>query len=1079
MVTIRHRIAVVSTNGRPNALTHFPRQSSATTPVLAFIDRVRFVPSDRSASSALLLSAAMALSDVLFVIDERGRILDANSAAGDLIGVPPDELRGQLLPPCAKHVGDGTFSAWLAAASPESATGPLEFSVGEGARERVWDALLRSGTAPDGQPFRTVQLRDVTTRARAAREAAQRESRLMMLTEHMHEMAFLLRIDAPGVFRCESVNATYLAATGIEAEQLLERTPEEVFPPPEAALMRSRCDEALRSGQPIAYREVVTLEGRRLVLETRLEVIYDDDGLATHLLGLARNVTDEAVASQALRESESRLRGVIEAGLDAFVIAQAHRAADGTIARFEILDVNARAADMVQRSRAELLGHSLMDVFPNSRDWSLWEQCCSVLITGEPLETTQHAPTAEQPLRWLQRQLVPVLADAVAISSRDITRRQLERLALEESEARHRELFENNGAVQLLADIETARIVDVNPAAVTFYGWPRDTMRAMYVTDLEAVALDHWRDTTSAIATGTGLRVQREHRVANGELRQVEAFIGVVAIAGRRVLHVIIQDTTDRVRAERQLRESEARFRAVIAGMQEGVVLHDDTGAIRAYNPSAERILGLSGAQLLGLKPVDRDWSAVHEDGTPWPPETHPALVALQTGRSQPRALMGVQRGNGAFGWLNVTADPLVRPGEQRPYASVAVFTDVTDARSSEERLRQAQKLEAVGQLAGGIAHDFNNLLTVIRGSTGFLRECVSATSPYVGDLDAIERATERAEELTRRLLAVGRRQMLRAESVALNQLLRDQLPVIRDEVPLSIAVRLDLSEVPVTAVVDRTRLLDALRALVDNASASMIAKAASGTLSIATATALVRHPQALVGDPPRAFAVLSVSDTGTGIREDIKARLFEPFFSTQEFGTNKGMGLASVHGLVHQSRGFIECDTAADEGTTLRLFFPSALLPEPYSTPSSSLSLTPRDVPAMTPLAALEARRILLVDDDPMLLDLGRRMLEKLGHAVVVAPSAQHALDVLESHVADVSLMITDLTMPGMNGLELLETVATRYPTMPMVAISGYSVNPGARAAIEARRVPFVNKPFTRSQLAEALALAFARAAS
>ena len=1079
MVTIRHGIARLATNASPHFLTHSSRQASATPPVLSFIDRVRFVPSDRSVSAALLLSAAMALGDALFVTDEQGRVLDANSAAGDLIGVPPAELLGQRLALCATHVGDGTFSAWLEATTLGAATQPCEFSVGEGVHERVWDVLLHSGTAPDGQSFRTVQLRDVTTRVRAAREAVQREARLLIFTEHMHEMAFLLRIDAPGVFRCESVNARYLAASGSEAGQLLERTPEEVFPPAEAALMRSRCDEALRSGEPIAYREAVTLEGRRLVLETRLEAIYDANGLATHLLGLARNVTDEAAASQALRESESRLRGVIEAGLDAFVIAQAHRAPDGTIVRFEILDVNARAADMVKRSREELLGHSLMDLFPSSRDWSLWEQCCSVLITGEPLETTQHAPTAEQPMRWLQRQLVPVLADAVAISSRDITRRELERLALEESEARHRELFENNGTVQLLADIETARIVDVNPAAVTFYGWPRDTMRAMYVTDLEAVALEHWRDTTSAIATGTGLRVEREHRVANGELRQVEAFIGVVAIAGRRVLHVIIQDTTDRVRAERELRESEARFRAVIAGMQEGVVVHDDTGAIRAYNPSAERILGLSGAQLLGLKPIDRDWSAVHEDGTPWPPETHPALIALQTGQSQPRVLMGVQRGTGAFGWLNVTADPLVRAGEQRPYASVAVFTDVTDARSSEERLRQAQKLEAVGQLAGGIAHDFNNLLTVIRGSTAFLRESVSSTSPYAADLDVIERATDRAEELTRRLLAVGRRQMLRAEAVELNQLLREQLLIIREEVPLSIGVRLDLSDGPVTAVIDRAGLLDALRALVDNASASMMAKAASGTLSMATAAVMVRHPQAPVGDPPRQFAVLSVSDTGTGMRDDITARLFEPFFSTQEFGTNKGMGLASVHGLVHQSRGFIECDSVADEGTTLRLFFPSALLPELQGTRLSSPRITPHDVLAITPLAALAAHSILLVDDDPMLLDLSRRMLEKLGHAVVVASSGQHALAVLESHAANVALMITDLTMPGMSGLELLEIVATRYPSLPMVAVSGYSVHEEARTAIAARRIPFVSKPFTRGQLADALALALARATS
>ena len=1013
----------------------------------------------------------MALDDVLLVTDAEGRILEANQAAGTLLGFPPDALRGQLLPECARHIGGGTLSAWIDGGLLHPGGLSMDIAVRDGASERIWEAVLTAGTAvgtgtaSGAQSFRTLQLRDVTARVHSAREAAQREARLQMLTEHMHEMAFMLRIEAPGVYRCEWVNATYVAATAMDVAQLVGRLPPEVFPPAEAALMISRCDDVLATRVPIAYREVVTLDRRSLVLETRLSAIRDADGIATHLLGLSRNVTDEAAASRALRESEYRLRGAIEAGLDAFVMVRAHRALDGSIEHFEILDVNARAADMVQRTREELVGRSLLEMFPKSRDWNLWEQCCAVLITGEALETTQHAPTADQPLRWLQRQFVPVSGDAVAIASRDITSRHIERLALEESEARHRELFENNGAVQLLAEIETARIVDVNPAAVTFYGWPRDTMRAMYVTDLEAVALDHWRDTTSAIATGTGLRVQREHRVANGERRQVEAFIGVVAIAGRRVLHIIMQDTTDRVRAERQLRESEARFRAVIAGMQEGVVLHDDTGAIRAYNPSAERILGLSGAQLLGLQPGDHEWRAVHEDGTPWSPDTHPALVALQTGQSQERVLMGVQRGDGTFGWVNVSADPLVRSGEQRPYASVAVFTDVTDARSSEERLRQAQKLEAVGQLAGGIAHDFNNLLTVIRGSAAFLRESVGPTSPYTQDLDAIERATERAEELTRRLLAVGRRQMLRAESVELNQLLRDQLPVIRDEVRLSIVVRLDLSETPVIAMVDRPGLLDALRALVDNASAAMLAVGQDGMLSLATAIVSTRYPQAPTTDAPRPFAVLSVTDTGTGMRDDLKARLFEPFFSTQEFGASKGMGLASVHGLVHQSRGFIECESVAGAGTTLRLFFPTALVPEPRVTPVSSSGI------------ASMMQRILLVDDDPMLLDLGRRMLEKMGHTVVVAPSAQHALDVLAAHAADVSLMITDLTMPDMNGLELMEIVSARYPTMPMVAVSGYSIETGARAAIEARRVPFVNKPFTGGQLADAMTLALARA--
>ncbi len=890
------------------------------------------VPPSSATSSSLLQLAVNALDDALLVTDAGGQILEANRAAGDLLGSPAAALVGQSLGRCARGIAGGALADWFERELEATASSPLVFTVGLAPQTRIWEARVRDGGTESGHALRIVQLREMTGTAQA---------------------------------------------------------------------------------------------------------------------------------EEALRESSDRLRGVIEAGLDAFVIARAHRTADGTIEQFTILECNDRAAHMVESTREALLGHSLLEMFPSSRDWSLWEQCCAVLITGEPLETTQLAPLPGQPLRWLQRQLVPVGGDSVAISSRDITPRQLERMALEESEARHRQLFENNGAIQLLADIDTARIVDVNPAAVTFYGWPRETMRAMYVTDLEAVTLDHWRETTSAIATGSGLRAQREHRVANGELRQVEAFIGVVAIAQRRVLHIIIQDTTDRLRAERQLRESEARFRAVIAGMQEGLVLHDESGAIRAYNPSAERILGLSGAQLLGLKPVDRDWQAMHEDGSAWSPETYPAVIALQTGRSQARALMGVQRGDGTFAWLNVTADPLVRSGEQRPYAAVAVFSDVTDSRISEERLRQAQKLEAIGQLAGGIAHDFNNLLTILRGSSGFLRDGLGPTSPYIEDIDAIERATDRAEELTRRLLAVGRRQMLRAESVELNQLLRDQLPVIRDKVPIRVALQLELSDVATHASVDRTGLLDALRALVDNAVAAM---PQTGTLTLSIGSAHLRHPQAPASDAPRHFAMLSISDTGSGMSEEIKARLFEPFFSTQDFGSSKGMGLASVHGLVHQSRGFIDCESIPERGTTLRLYFPS-----PAVAPVA-------DEPAPLNTSKPTAGSILLVDDDPMLIELGQRMLEKLGHTVVPASSGGHALRILALHANDIAMVITDITMPGMTGLELMAELSERFPDLPIVVVSGYSVNPEARAEIDALGVPFVSKPFTSAQLEDAIQRALVR---
>ena len=768
----------------------------------------------------------------------------------------------------------------------------------------------------------------------------------------------------------------------------------------------------------------------------------------------AQQATSAAVAA-----SEARLRGVLESGFDAFVIARAIRADDGRIIDFRIVDANSRAAAMTTSPREQLIGTSLFEQFPRSLDWGLWEQCCRVVITQQPLEANQHAPVPEQPMRWLQRLLVPVDTDAVAISSRDVTERHLEHLTLEASEARHRQLFENNGAIQLLADVDSAAIVDANPAAESFYGWPRAIMRTMFVTDLEAIALDHWRELTATIPVGSGLRVQREHRISTGEVRQVEAYMGVAQIAQRRVLHIIIQDITDRVRAEQQLRESELRFRAVIVGMREGVVVHDVHGAIQVCNPSAERILGLSAAQLMGQKPVDRDWQAVHEDGSVWPPEEHPAMMALRTGNSQPRQVMGVRRGDEKFSWLSVTADPIIRAGEPRPYASVAVFTDITAERTSEERLRQAQKLEAVAQLAGGIAHDFNNLLTVIRGATMFLRDGLGESSPHMEDVAAIERATNRAEELTRSLLAVGRRQMLRSEAVDLGALIRNHVPVIRQELPLRVRVRLEIDSLPVMATLDRTRLLDALRALVDNARAAM---PHDGTLTIGVTQTQMVHPHDARADAPvRHFAVLSVRDTGVGMREEIRARLFEPFFSTQPFGANRGMGLASVHGMVHQSRGFLECESTPGVGTAIRLYFPLAGTP-------------PLGVPAVSG-DAIDARTggVLLVDDDQMLRDLCRRMLEKLGEVVYVAASATDALEFLEARADDVSLLITDLTMPGMSGLELIDIVAAQYPSLPIAAISGYVVNPDARGRLDARKVPFLAKPFAVQDLARVIGLA------
>jgi CheY-like chemotaxis protein len=230
------------------------------------------------------------------------------------------------------------------------------------------------------------------------------------------------------------------------------------------------------------------------------------------------------------------------------------------------------------------------------------------------------------------------------------------------------------------------------------------------------------------------------------------------------------------------------------------------------------------------------------------------------------------------------------------------------------------------------------------------------------------------------------------------------------------------------------------------------------GTLTLTTAVRMVERPgAALIDGGPRPYAMLEVRDTGEGMTDEVRARLFEPFFSTQPFGANHGMGLASVHGMVAQSHGFIECDSAPGEGTALRLFFPATTKSERSATPPGGA-------------AAVTERGVLLVDDDPMLRDLARRMLERAGRSVAVASSGVEALDVLHTNAANVAVLVTDLTMPGLAGIVLIDASQRDFPTLPIVAISGYSIHGSVREELAQRGVVFLGKPFQAAELVRAI---------
>jgi signal transduction histidine kinase len=365
----------------------------------------------------------------------------------------------------------------------------------------------------------------------------------------------------------------------------------------------------------------------------------------------------------------------------------------------------------------------------------------------------------------------------------------------------------------------------------------------------------------------------------------------------------------------------------------------------------------------------------------------------------------------------------------------------------SEERLRQAQKLEAVGRLAGGVAHDFNNLLTAILGYADLALAAFPPGTPTRADIEEIKLAGQRAVDLTRQLLAFSRQQVLHRRVLNLNEVVQGVARLLRRVIGEDIAIEIAASSDLWPVMADRTQIEQIVMNLAVN---SRDAMQNGGRLSIETAN--VTAPEgAGAGLPPRAgdYVCLRVKDTGEGISPEIRSRIFEPFFTTKEAGRGTGLGLATVYGIVQQSEGFITLDSDLGQGTTFSIFLPrtrEASVPE---------------APARPPIKTTGEETILLVEDEASVRDLAARVLSAAGYHVMAAAGPQAALRTASSYPEPIHLLVTDVVMPDMSGPVLVERLRRVRPGLDVLFISGFSGE--SVTAIE----PFgedrlLSKPFT-----------------
>jgi PAS domain S-box-containing protein len=599
-------------------------------------------------------------------------------------------------------------------------------------------------------------------------------------------------------------------------------------------------------------------------------------------------------------------------------------------------------------------------------------------------------------------------------------------------------------AAELLAVIDfDGVLVRVNGAWERALGWPPASLVGKNFRELIHPAdIDATIEAAARTRSDGVLRTfENRYRRADGSYRTLRWT--AVVDAEHNVIYCGARDVTAELSYEAALRASEQRYRALFASLALPAIVFDlETFDMLDANEAALAFYGYSRAEILsmniasiradGADPGFADRVRAHGIATPF------RIPSKHVRRD--RSVVDVE----------IIAHAISYDG--RP-ARLSLVRDLTHTKLLEQRLAQAQKMEAVGRLAGGVAHDFNNMLAVILNVADFAAQSIGPSHPAAADLGEIVEAANRAAALTRQLLAFSRQQMLQPKLLKPCAVVANVEKLLRRVIGEDVSIDLRLAKDAPQVLADEGQLEQVIMNLGVNARDAM---PSGGTLTIETSRVLVDAELAsrVDGLYPGVHALLTVTDTGVGMDSSTLAHVFEPFFTTKDPGRGTGLGLATVFGIVRRSGGAVEVTSVPGDGTTFRIYLPAAM-----ATRASSLPVRDHTGPTRG------SETVLVVEDDPSVRAVVRRVLGAQGYLVIEAGDAYAALSELARRKIDV--VITDVVMPGSDGVWLAERVRHESPHVPMILMSGYSGHPAFQRAAEAGASAFLQKPFSAQELA------------
>ena len=621
------------------------------------------------------------------------------------------------------------------------------------------------------------------------------------------------------------------------------------------------------------------------------------------------------------------------------------------------------------------------------------------------------------------------------------------------SEERYRLLAENTHEVIWTMDPSTLRFTYVSPSILAQRGYTVDEALQQGLADAltpESLAR------AGAVLAKVGTPEEESPHLGiydqpcrDGAVRHMEirALVRRDPAGQPREVVGVSRDVTRRVEAERELRRSEERFRALVEKSSDMILLLDREGRVQLWSPGVTEVLDyplveVQGKTLTELGVLHPDDEAI-VDG---------ALLTLLRGERSGSATARIRHRHrpGAWRWVQAVArnfldDPAVR-------GIVINARDVTDQHELEGRVQQAQKLESIGRVAGGLAHDFNNVLTVMLSCAESAYHAASEGGQVdPEDLVELRGAGERARELTRQLLAFARKQAVTPVALEVGASVRAAERLLRRVLGEQVRLELSLEAEPWTVLCDPSQLDQVLVNLAVNARDAM---PRGGALTVATRN--VRVAPGRAGDLREGdWVELLVRDGGVGMSAEVKTHLFEPFFTTKPRGEGTGLGLATVYGIVHQAGGQIAVESEPGLGTTFRIWLPRR----------DGGVETPR--PASVPAVRVRGSgTVMVVEDDPLVRNVSERTLRRAGFQVVAAASGDEAVRAVEAAETPPALVVTDMVMPGMGGLEVAQTLRARLPGLRVLYVSGYAKAGVGPRELAVPHTAFLAKPFTAEAL-------------